>query len=706
MPEPADAPTRSRGSLIGVLLVAIAAASVLLYLQTATEGLYGYDGYFHIRYAQVLRSQGFSRSFPWWQETFLRDHFADKDFLYHVLLIPFTLGDLVLGGKVAAVLFGSAVIAIFGLACRKLRVPWSAGWALGLLGCSAAFLYRLDFTRPLVLAVGLTLAGTCAILLGDARWTFAFAAIYPNAHISFHLLPCIALLHDWIRGKGEDGRRSFRLAKWAAAGAIAGALLSPYVPNNLRLWWVQNIRVLEMAWTGPTDLRLGLEIQPGTSADLLMYNAAVLAVLLGGILLMVTGRKRSSPEAVTLLIVSAGFLALTMMSRRFLEFWTPLTCLFAAVAWRDRIETGECDAARLVRGGASSLPGGAAGRRAAYRFLPAAALVSVTALLAFNTVKASRLIAGDPGLTYQGASEWMGANVPPGETIFHLDWDDFPQLFFFNPQLHYLVGLDPTFMYLTSPERWRIWSDVAHADVDDIYTPIRRTFGSRWVFAIPEGEDFLAMARRDPRFFQRYEDSAATVFFLADGYTFVTGWRLMGWYPDSARRLFDVPLDGEPGDDAVPAAGRPGAEGPSAAGLNRSFPSGFVDLEKGLKLPAGVQDACGVARAVVRSAEPAEATLALTSDDEFRAYVNGAQVLSNSPFAVPPPGAPGGEPVSIDQYLEFRSHVPERSATVALIRGENTVVVKTCRAGQDFGFFLRIYLRDGGSLPAAEVTDP
>lgn len=31
---------------------------------------------------------------------------------------------------------------------------------------------------------------------------------------------------------------------WTAAGASTGAILSPYVPNNLYLWWAQNIRVL------------------------------------------------------------------------------------------------------------------------------------------------------------------------------------------------------------------------------------------------------------------------------------------------------------------------------------------------------------------------------------------------------------------------------------------------------------------------------
>ena len=88
-----DAPVL-RKNLLLVLLVGLACATVLAWVQAPAPGLYGYDGPFHIRYSAWLREHGISRTFPWWQETFLRDHWADKDFLYHVLLIPFTFGDL------------------------------------------------------------------------------------------------------------------------------------------------------------------------------------------------------------------------------------------------------------------------------------------------------------------------------------------------------------------------------------------------------------------------------------------------------------------------------------------------------------------------------------------------------------------------------------------------------------------------------------
>jgi len=710
MPESSDASKRSRSSLTGILLVTLAAAALLLILQRATPGLHGYDGYFHIRYAQVLRSQGISRSFPWWQETFLRDHFADKDFLYHVLLIPFTFSDLILGGKLAAALFGSCVIGAFCLVCLKLRVPWPAAWGIALLSSSAVFIYRLDFTRPLVMAVALALAGTGAILLGNPRWAFALAAIYPNAHISFHLLPCVALLHDLVRPRQPDGVRSFRIARWTVGGAVAGALLSPYVPNNLVLWWVQNIRVLEMAWTGPADLRLGAEIHAGTSADLLKFNIGVFAALFAGVYLLARGRRKASPEATTLLLVSTGFFGLALLSRRFIEFWTPFTFLLAAVAVRDRLASQKSGAlAAEVEAAGARHP---AARRPRNRVVAVAAGVAVAGMLAFNAGGAWRFIASDAGPSYAGASEWMNANVPAGETVFHLDWDEFPQLFFFNPQLHYLVGLDPTFMYVTSPSRWRLWNDVAHAEVDDIYTPIRKTFRSRWVLAIHEDEDFLAVARRDPRFFQRYSDPAATVFFLADGFSFVTKWRVTGWYANPARRLYEARLPGEPEAYRGAAGSTPGAEGPGSGETESEFGAGFVDLARELRLPEAVQEACGVAQATLdvgagtrtsgtstkSTGTGAPATLAVTTDDEVRVYLNDEEVLAYSPFMTPPPGESGGEAATIDEFLDARAHVPERNVPVLLKAGTNTLTVKDCRAGADFGFFLRVYLTDGTEL--------
>ena len=47
---------------------------------------------------------------------------------------------------------------------------------------------------------------------------------------------------------------------------------------------------------------------------------------------------------------------------------------------------------------------------------------------------------------YKGGMEWLSKNAEPGELIVNTDWDDFPKLFFYNPRLAWVSGLDPTYL--------------------------------------------------------------------------------------------------------------------------------------------------------------------------------------------------------------------------------------------------------------------
>jgi hypothetical protein len=212
----------------------------------------------------------------------------------------------------------------------------------------------------------------------------------------------------------------------------------------------------------------------------------------------------------------------------------------------------------------------------------------------------------------------------------------------------------------------------------------------------------MKIARRDPRFSPRYEDEDATLFALAEGFTFVTSWRVTGWYPNPARRLFDLPLGPEAGPPAPPP--RPEAFGPAAAGLALSTASGFADLAVMTRLPPTIEGVCAVAETALAGGEGGPATLAIATDDEYRIQLDGEDVAAFSPLLTPPPGRPGGPPATLDEFIESAGRsAAERFHEVRLDAGPNRVTVKVCRVGEDFGFYLRAYRPDGSPLEGAPL---
>lgn len=659
-------PPASAAAASGLAVVLLTAA-LLSILRSAATGLYDLDGYYHIRYAEILGSRGIFRTFPWWQETFLRERWADKDFLYHVLLIPFTWGDLLTGAKVAAIAFGTALAAVFHQVVRRLNVPGPSVWTLLMLGASTSVLYRLDFTRPGTLAVTLALAGTLAVFADRPGWAAVIAAGYANSHISYHLLPCIALLHDIHRNREAGSPRSRRTALWTLVGTLAGVLLSPYLPNNLTLFWVQNFQVLGFAWNRGIDLGQGWEMLPSSSRDLVVWEAgALLALFYGAYRIARTGR--SSPESRSLLVICAGFLALTLMSRRFIEFLSPFSVLFAAVSFRD--SAGPSSVTRRGR-----------------RLRAVAVGAALLALAAWNVLGAWRTIADENPPDYGPAATWIRENVPAAETVFHTGWDDFPQLFFHAPDQHYLVGLDPAFFYVTDPTRWKLWDDVWAGKVEDPFAVVRRQFRARWAIATRNDPGLTRAASLDPRFLERFRDGAASVFELRDDGRVPTEWQIRGWWPDPRRTLLEVPLGFEPGGES---SGGPPPWGVASSGIVVEN-GGVLDLAKRAGLPSSVRDACVTARTEVTPASPGLATLAIATDDAVRVWLNGRLVVEVSPFRHPPAGTPGGPPLNLEDVLRPGPGVPEHRVEVKLSDRPNDIVVKSCRVGDDLAFLLRTW---------------
>jgi hypothetical protein len=134
-----------------LILFLVVTLSVLSYLQFSYTKLQQ-DDYFHIRYAQMMRQNGPYRQFPWLRYTILNEKFYDKHFLYHVLLIPFSFGDLIFSGKVASIIFATSLGYLFFWFLRRYHIRYPLFWSLLFIFGSRSFLTRLLAIRPIVFA--------------------------------------------------------------------------------------------------------------------------------------------------------------------------------------------------------------------------------------------------------------------------------------------------------------------------------------------------------------------------------------------------------------------------------------------------------------------------------------------------------------------------------------------------------------------------
>ena len=119
-------------------------------IQFVTPDMPDNDGFYHIKLAWLMRTEGLKPEFPYLPLSILNEReFYDHHFLFHVALIPFTFGDLRTGAKWAAVTFASLAFLAVWYLFRRQRIPLAWLWALGLLGISDAFLFRMSITRTI-----------------------------------------------------------------------------------------------------------------------------------------------------------------------------------------------------------------------------------------------------------------------------------------------------------------------------------------------------------------------------------------------------------------------------------------------------------------------------------------------------------------------------------------------------------------------------
>jgi hypothetical protein len=496
----------SAAGLLGAFVI------LLTIIQFTTPNLVGNDGYYHIRMAQLMRTEGLKPPFDWLPLTVLNaNEFVDHHFLYHVLLIPFTLGDLRVGAKAASVVFPAlAFLAVWWL-LRGQKVPYAALWSLGLLIVSEAFVYRMSMPRTQALSLGFLVLAIHWLLTGRHRLLLPLAFFYVWLYNAFPLILLVTgayVLTGWLTHR----RLEWQVLILTSLGVILGLVVNPYFPDNLAFIF----RHIGPKLADPTAIKVGSEWYPYDTVQLIENSGLALVAFMAGILALGMHDRRMGKSTATVLLVALLCGAMLFKSRRFIEYFPAFALIFCALAWNP-ILRGWLDsyASPMTR------PSGAQARiwkqirRITERKWILASLMAITiaAGLVLNLGPTRHgLQRTKPYQRYAGAAGWLENNTPPSARVFQTDWDDFPSLFFYNTHNTYTLGLDPTYMQLYDQELFDLWVDITKGRVDHPARTIAQEFGASYVFTDLKHDRFLEQAAKDPGLLEVFRDEDAAVF--------------------------------------------------------------------------------------------------------------------------------------------------------------------------------------------------
>lgn len=436
-----------------VLLILVVAA-----IQTAIPYPLDDDTAYHFSVARLIREHGVLYSFPWTRFSWQFDHYADKEFLFHLLFVPFTGLGYETASRIVGTIGGSTVLAVFFLILRAEKVRFAPFWSLLPLG-TTIFLYRFCQVRPHLFSIALALLLVWAYCRRRLLLLFFAALFYPLFYVAFWQIPLILVM------SAEGGRLlSGERCRWQppvalVLGISAGVALHPNALNLLQINWIHMTDILfRNAWGKHVEFNMGEEFEPFSPADWLKnMTVPTLAMLFA-----VGGAWRSRREESLLpasVLAMLFFLLLTLRTNRFLEYFVPFATLSLALA---------------------------AEKRGKGWLLPAFAAVSLCWTVLTGIPLLQYITSSQPRIWQMDkeVGRTIRENVPAGGAVFTCGWEYTGTLMVDVPDRNYLVALDPTLLYKRDPALYDLWYRTLKDAPTSSAEIVRRSFASRYVVCL------------------------------------------------------------------------------------------------------------------------------------------------------------------------------------------------------------------------------
>ncbi|MDO8581538.1 MAG: hypothetical protein Q7S16_01570 [bacterium] len=476
------------------------------------------DSFYHAKMGALLSEGTVLHEFPWLSFTILRDRFVDHHFLYHLLLVPFIrVAGPLLGTTIATIFFASLVIVVFHWLLRRFAIRYAPLFTL-LLCTTGAFIFRMNLAKASSLSVVFFLLLLWVLWERRAAMIFFLAFFYVWLFDGWPLAllaSAAVLLGTFIASRAT--RENTRVVLWkpfvvTIAGLIVGIVVNPYFPANVSFFWSHIGRI---ALLRPFNV-VPLGMEWGALAPLELFNFAPVLFISGLIFSVLfflripeaTADDRARIVRFAPYIFSTGLLAgilfvATLTARRHAEYFIPIATLFLAFLFTSIAGEPQVWMRHMC---ASFLP-----RRRFLRILIIVYFVAVPSFLLWRDMSATvtRYRDGYSWNRYRGVAEYLRTHTDKGTLVFNSRWDDFPMLFYWGDWNRYIVGLDPTFLYLFDRDAYERFTAIVRGE-GDLQKGIAQ-FGAH-LFLVSEKDKDLLEKIKTAGLPELYHDSEAHLY--------------------------------------------------------------------------------------------------------------------------------------------------------------------------------------------------
>lgn len=501
-----DTKQQLRCSLATAVLIYLFFSAIHAFVQFSSPNILDIDGYYHIKVAYLIRTEGFLENFPWAQLSTWRDNYFDKDLLFHLFLIPFTFGDLIFGAKLATTLISSLFFVVLFWVLTKEKIPYRFFYlTLPLCIGLGHYFYRLQFPRGQIV-VGTFLLLCLYFLLNRkpkhlAVAMFLFTLSYGS---SFLIIGISGLFVLTNLVKREALGLDLLLA--SVIGFSLASLIHPNFPQNVSFLFTQMVQALTTGSDVHPGLQAAGELEPyyyHRWAELFwrfpFWTFALCACAFSDI--------KFSNKLTCLFLCCLVFFGLTFRYARGIETFAPLLIYFLALLftelYRERLFIFSFFKRENQKWNIWSK-----------------AVIIFASLFALSYASLSTYIQREVvarhayDYSIENAAKWLSKNTPHETTVFTCGYSITHPLFFYNHNNFYTNAADPIFFYKYDPLLFDIQYRMLNGETKELTPIFRNHLKMKWGICSTSYGEFLNQVRVSDDFEIPYDDGRYVIFRL------------------------------------------------------------------------------------------------------------------------------------------------------------------------------------------------